>query len=156
MVRPHAYVITALVHVEVESGLVVPLASLPGIAVLKIFAWLDRGLVNTKDALDLVTLLRQYHEAGNHDRIYEEAPIELEKADYDVELTGAWLLGRDAFALATPITISKLEALFSNSSLTERLVTDMARALRTRDNPIEYALTLLEQFKNGLLKSGEA
>ena len=144
----------AAVHVEVEPGLVVPIASLPGIAVLKIFAWLDRGVDDPKDAFDLVTLLRQYHEAGNLDRIYEEAPEELEKSDYDIELTGAWLLGMDASALTSPITISKLNALLSDPSLTNRLVTDMAKALRARDDAIEYARALLEQFKNGLLKSG--
>jgi len=82
----------AAVLVEIEPGLIISLASLPSIAILKIFAWMDRGTEDPKDAIDLVTLLRQYHEAGNQDRVYSEASSALEAVGYDIELAGAWLL----------------------------------------------------------------
>ena len=63
--------LTLAVLVEVEPGTVILIASIPGLSVLKLFAWINRGRENPKDAMDMVTLLRQYHEAGNQDRIYE-------------------------------------------------------------------------------------
>lgn len=137
------------VPVEVEPGVKILIASIPGIAVLKVFAWVDRGQEDPKDAIDLVTLLRQYNEAGNQDRIYEDAITELEAIEYDIELAGAWLLGHDASALSFPETRSKLNGLFTDSSLMERLVTDMSRAMRAREDALDYSRALLEQFIKG-------
>jgi predicted nucleotidyltransferase len=134
--------------VEAEPGIVISVASIPGIAVLKLFAWVDRGREDPKDAMDLVTLLRQYSEAGNQDRIYEDTAA-LEATGYDVELTGAWLLGRDAFAMSSPDTRAQINALFSDHMLTERLVTDMSRALPAQDNALGYSKALLDRFITG-------
>ncbi len=135
--------------VEIEPGIMMSIASIPGIAVLKLFAWVDRGQENPKDAIDLVTLLRQYHEAGNQDRIYEDATAALEAVGYDIELAGAWLLGRDAFAMSSTETRGQLNTLFAEPALMERLVTDMSRAIQARDNAQEYSKALLEQFTKG-------
>ena len=126
------------------------IASLPGIAILKLFAWADRGQENPKDAIDLVSLLRGYHEAGNESRIYqEEAALKaLETAGYDIELAGAWLLGNDVAAMAYAQTNTDLQALL-NGSKRERLIADMTRAMPGRDNAMEYSHRLLEQFTNG-------
>jgi predicted nucleotidyltransferase len=137
------------VPVEVEPGIVISIASIPGIAILKFFAWVDRGQENPKDAIDLVTLLRQYNEAGNQDRVYEDAIAALEDVGYDMELAGAWLLGSDAFAMSSPETRGQLNSMFAEPSVMERLVTDMSRALQTRDAPLDYSRALLEQFIKG-------
>ena len=85
--------LAAAVQVEIEAGIVMAIASLPGIAIMKFFAWADRRQETTKDANDLVLLLRSYHEAGNETRIYEDATAvaALESVGYDIELAGAWL-----------------------------------------------------------------
>lgn len=137
------------IPVEVEPGLVISVASIPGIAVLKLFAWVDRGRDDPKDAIDLVTLLRQYNEAGNQERVYEDAIVAMEAAGYDVELAGAWLLGRDAAALSSHETRSQLHSLLAERSLVERLITDMSRAMRARDDALDYSRSLLEQFLEG-------
>lgn len=141
--------LTSAIAVEVEPGNVILIASIPGLSVLKLFAWIDRGCENAKDAIDLVTLLRQYHNAGNQDRIYEDATAALEVVDYDIELAGAWLLGRDALALSSLETRKQLHALFADQAGKQRLVTDMSRALQTRDAPLDYSRILLEQFIKG-------
>ncbi|MDP2783650.1 MAG: nucleotidyl transferase AbiEii/AbiGii toxin family protein [Sulfurimicrobium sp.] len=137
------------VPVEVEPGLVISVASIPGIAVLKLFAWVDRGQEDPKDAIDLVSLLRQYNEAGNQERVYEDAVAALEAVGYDVELAGAWLLGHDAAVLSSPATRSQLNSLLAKSPLVEHLVTDMSRAMRARDDALDYSRALLEQFLEG-------
>lgn len=141
----------AAMPVEIEPGLIISLASLPSIAVLKIFAWMDRGTEDPKDAIDLVTLLRQYHQAGNQDRVYSEASSALEAVGYDIELAGAWLLGSDAAAMALPATHAALKEHFNDPSMTERLITDMSRAMRGHDNAVESSRTLLTQFVKGFL-----
>lgn len=143
----------AAVPVEVEPGLAIYLASIPGIAVLKIFAWVNRGHEDPKDAIDLVTLLRQYHEAGNQDRVYVDAISALEEVGYDIELAGAWLLGSDAVAMALPTTRQQLEELFADPKRIEGLVTDMSRAIRARDDALEYSRALLAQFVRGFSKN---
>lgn len=135
--------------VEVEPGLEIAVASLPGMAILKLFAWNDRGQEDPKDAIDLVTMLRQYNEAGNQQRIYEEGMPALEAAGFEIELAGAWLLGRDASSLTSPGTRNELGAMFEQTPLMERLVEDMAKALRPREDALGYSSTLLEQFRKG-------
>ncbi len=135
------------VNVHVAPDVSVAIASLPAIAVLKIFAWLDRRHKTQKDAIDLTALLRLYYDIDQN-RVYE-FPDVLEQVDYDVELAGAWLLGNDARRLTLPATTEKLNAMLGNTAETEKLIGDMARALQGKGNADEYAAKLLEQYKNG-------
>jgi predicted nucleotidyltransferase len=140
----------AAVNVEVSPGIEIAVASLPGIAILKLFAWADRRQENPKDALDLLTLLRSYHETGNESRIYEDAStlVALEAVDYDPELAGAWLLGNDAAKMTSTATVTGLEALL-NGATKDRLAEDMSRGMKGRDDSLQYARRLLEQFTKG-------
>lgn len=140
----------AAVRVEVSPGVEAMIASLPGIVILKLLAWADRRRENPKDAIDVVTLLRSYHEAGNENRIYEEARAlaALEAVGYDPELAGAWLLGRDAATMASESTIASLETLLI-ASTKERLIEDMARAMKGQADAMHDASLLLEQFTQG-------
>ena len=136
------------VSVEVEPSIVISIASIPGLTILKLFAWVDRGQKDPKDALDIVTLLRQYNNAGNQERVYEDTSA-LEAVEYDIELAGAWLLGRDAFAVSAPETREELTSLFTEPDLMERLATDMSRALIVREDALDYSKRLLAQFIKG-------
>lgn len=140
----------AAVSVEVSTGVEIAVASLPGIAILKLFAWADRRQENPKDALDLLTLLRSYHEAGNENRIYEDASAlaALEAVGYDPELAGAWLLGNDAATIASTATVAGLKALL-NGTTKDRLVEDMSRGMKGRDDSLAHPRRLLEQFTKG-------
>lgn len=81
--------------VLLPGGEQVEVVSLPALAVLKLFAWRDRGSNNAKDAIDLWSILENYLEAGNESRLYEEATHLFERPDYDYLRSGAWLLGQD-------------------------------------------------------------
>jgi len=140
----------AAVSVEAGPGLEIAVASLAGIAILKLFAWADRRHDNPKDAIDLVTLLRSYHEAGNETRIYEDASVlkVLEAVDYNPELAGAWLIGNDVAAIASESTVSEVSALL-NGVAKDRLIEDMSRAMRGRADAMDHASRLLAQFTRG-------
>lgn len=140
--------LAASIPVKVSDGVTINVASLPGIAILKIFAWSDRGHEGPKDAIDLTSLLRSYNEAGNMERIYEDAVDALEEIDYDIELAGAWLLGKDAADIASPETTTELRALLEGNKR-RRLEEDMARAMLGREDALDYSHRLLEQFTKG-------
>ena len=66
----------------------------PGLIVLKLFAWLDRH--EGRDVQDIRRLIETYTDAGNVNRLYEEEADELERVGFDTILAGAFLLGKDA------------------------------------------------------------
>lgn len=142
--------LAAAQEVEVHPGLVVRVASLPGLAILKLFAWADRGAENPKDALDLVTLLRQYGAAGNEDRLFSEEIELLEALNYNLDLAGPRLLGKDAARVTTPAIRDEVLALLDDTVRLDRLLSDMARAFRGAEDPITKANVLIAQFKTGL------
>jgi predicted nucleotidyltransferase len=73
---------------------------LPMLAVLKVFAWSERRAREPrKDAPDLLFILRKYLDAGQGDRLYNEAPHLFNAGDFDYERAGAWLAGHDAAEL---------------------------------------------------------
>jgi predicted nucleotidyltransferase len=104
----------AAVSVELAPGHQVKVASLPALAILKFFAWSDRGDRSMgKDAIDLLTLLRSYADAGNFDRMMgsNQCFDQYMALEGNEERTGAWLLGRDCALMAEGQTSAKLRAL---------------------------------------------
>lgn len=137
-------------RVQVTPALTVRVASLPGLAILKLLAWLDRGSENPKDAHDLLILLRRYMDAGNSDRLYDEALEMLESVGYDPERGGAYLLGLDACRVAGSETKPLLTAILNDPSRVQRLCVDMARSLPWQDEPLTYTHSLIAVFAAGL------
>jgi predicted nucleotidyltransferase len=142
--------LAAAEDVEVTTDFVVPVASLPGLAILKLLAWADRGIENSKDAVDLVTLLRWYGAAGNEDRLFGEEMSLLESLGYNMDLAGSRLLGKDAARITTTETRNQVLALLDDAMTLERLTRDMARAFRGTEDPIGEAEAFIAQFKTGL------
>jgi predicted nucleotidyltransferase len=139
----------AAVPVEVEPGFAVRVASLPGLAILKLVAWADRGAGDPRDAIDLATLLRQYGVAGNEDRLYGTEIGVLEVVNYDLDRAGARLLGMDAGRIAAPSTRGQILALLDDPARLDRLVLGVARGLRATEDPVASANELLSQFTAG-------
>jgi predicted nucleotidyltransferase len=111
----------AAVEVEIVPGLTVAVASLPALAVLKLITWLDRWPENRgKDAQDFFHILSRYAEAGNMDRLYDSEQALMTRADFDPDLAGAGLLGREAAQLCLPETASLITQLFSDNKAFER------------------------------------
>jgi predicted nucleotidyltransferase len=115
------------VLMEIEEGLAVRVASVPGLTLLKLTAWADEGRENNKDATDLYRLLTTYADAGNADRIYGPELDLLEAADFDLQLAGAELLGRDVANIASAPAIRQIRSLVTSESDLDRLVRQMAQ-----------------------------
>ncbi|MBI3736736.1 nucleotidyl transferase AbiEii/AbiGii toxin family protein [Candidatus Sumerlaeota bacterium] len=116
------------IHIGIQNDLTVPVVSLPALAVLKLSAWLERHTQTDKDALDFFLLARTYHGIADHaNRFYGDEADLLRAADYDPELAGAALLGRDAAGLCSAATGNRLQQLFSGSALRQKLIDQMTR-----------------------------
>lgn len=137
------------VLVELEEGLTVRVASVPGLALLKLAAWADRGRNNNKDADDLYRLLTAYADTGNTDRLYGPELYLLEDAGFDMEMAGAELLGRDVASIGSSQAVKQAQSLLASEPDRERLVSQMARTTYA-----EAALTverIVNRFCRGLL-----
>lgn len=145
-------VLANLAEVQIDQTLTVPVASLPGLALLKLFAWKDRNSQTTKDARDLGVLFRHYHAAGNQDRLFDDEIELFEAVDFNQELVSPRLLGKDVRQIASPATLRAAETLLNDGQMMDRLLTQMAPAFNTAEDNWAGAEAALQQFKAGLLK----
>jgi predicted nucleotidyltransferase len=101
-------VLSNAIAFDVGEGISVPVATAPGIAVLKVFAYRDREKVD--DILDLYFLMENYDRAGNEDRIFDELLDLLSEGLLEYEFAGTYLLGVDVGRLINQATyVSLLE-----------------------------------------------
>ncbi len=109
-------------HVEFTEGDALAVASLPGLVLLKLFAWLDRGTYGAKDAIDLVTIASEYAAAGQEDRLWDEHPHLVTDAGYDLQVAGALLLAEDVREISPPDTLAELRSALETRNALERLI----------------------------------
>jgi predicted nucleotidyltransferase len=146
-VTGYAEALASALEVDVGNSLVIPVVSIPALAVLKLLAWNDRGLQDNKDAQDLSFLLQHYHEAGNHDRLYDDAYTLLENCGFDLVAAGATLLGYDAGIGLNEDSREALFTVLADVRKRDRLLIHMTRATAMDAGT---AATLLTQFERGL------
>jgi predicted nucleotidyltransferase len=141
------------VPVRLNDDLVVRVVSLPALLVLKLFAWLDRKH-EKRDAPDIHTLLKDYGDAGNEDRLYGEALNILEAEGHDVEIAGARLLGGDAAAVISADTRARVTDILASDRQMEEL-TNQIIVVSARNDP-EHARRcdlLVKKFRQGFLQA---
>jgi len=151
-VAGYAEVFASTVSVELEPGFTIRVTSLAGLAILKLVAWTDRGAGDSRDAIDLATLLREYGAAGNEDRLYGAEISVLEAVGYDFDLAGARLLGVDAGRIAASSTQKHILTLLGDPARVDRLVLHVAQGLHRAQDALTQAGQLLEQFRGGFQK----
>ena len=118
------------VEIDIGERLVVPVVSLPCLALLKILAWHDRRAAKNTDASDLLLILRNYCDAGNADRIWVDGGDLLELHDFDMGLAAPALLGRESRQIASAVTFDAVSAILSDEAVYDTLRRDMlARAV---------------------------
>lgn len=146
-VTGYAEALATALEVDVGNGLLVPVVSIPALAALKLIAWNDRGLQNNKDAQDLLFLLQHYHEAGNYDRLFEDAYALLETCKFDPIPAGAALLGYDVSHSINSESFEYLLSILADPRRRDRLIVHMTRA--TGADAV-LAAALVKEFERGL------
>lgn len=144
--------LSSAVVVRIDADLMIRVASIAGMAIMKLLAWKERGEENNRDAGDLHKLLGNYAQAGNEDRLFGDELILLEEASYDFDLAGARLLGKDAAAIASRDTAAKIGALLQSEKQMDRLLAHMLRAVPSFDEGHPKRCTeLLTAFRASFL-----
>ncbi|MBP3979362.1 nucleotidyl transferase AbiEii/AbiGii toxin family protein [Acidovorax sp. JG5] len=140
--------------VDLGAGLVIKTCALPSLAVLKLIAWHDRRKYSNKDATDLLFIAQNYAAADNMDRLYERESKLMEAADYNPELAGAYLLGKDAALQSGNDTAAIAKAILENKVLQQELIDQIVRAKavsHSREDEQRYT-QYLKGFSTSFLK----
>jgi predicted nucleotidyltransferase len=135
--------------VEIADDFAVPVTSLPSLAILKLIAWHDRHMETSKDATDFLLIARHYADAGNFDRLYETESALLQAADFDPDLAGAILLGKDAAAVCGDSATKAVAELSANTPLKSILIDQLLRS--TLSSGEDTAKSRVEQFIEAFL-----
>jgi predicted nucleotidyltransferase len=120
--------------VTVGSGLDLRMASIPGLVLLKLLAWVDKS--ESKQAQDVLRLIDTYGDVGNEDRLYGDNIDLLESEGFDFSLAGARLLAHDALALAAPATINIVQSVLRDTKRMNTFQSQMSPSIGRLDDSI--------------------
>lgn len=150
-----AYENTQVIRIRAKPVLDIKVATLSGLAVLKLISWEDRSHKD-KDAKDLDFIITNYLEAGNQDRLYNENEDILVEYDFNYELAGARLLGRDVSKVVNQNTKAALLEIL-NQETDENgqflLVTKMKGFPNTTQSDFEKKVNLVKALYKGIIES---
>lgn len=142
-------------RIKTNPPLDINIASIRGQAMMKLISWKDGFPTRSRDALDILYIIKNYIEAGNFERLqFEHSDLVDDK--FDFELTGAILLGRDISKIAKPQTIKVMNTILEeeiNDSDNSKFVSDMMLGISPiyqRDKKIKYFIQLLKNLLFGL------
>jgi predicted nucleotidyltransferase len=151
-----AYRSAQQVRLRVDPPLDIRVATLAGLALLKIIAWGDRR--SDKDPRDLVHIMTTYLDAGNLDRLMEDHSDLLGNLDY--VRAGARLLGRDIGHIAEADTKERIAAILgvetadrSHYELVRQMMLSSPLSEEEGEKSFEDNLTLLLELKRGIQES---
>ena len=134
------------------DGLRFRVVSVPGLAALKLAAWLDRHHETTKDAVDFDRLLRTYEYVIGTERLYNAENDALELTDYDVAAAAAVIFGTDVRRIASEPTLARLESLFIDDRLRALFIDQLPQPPLPTSATTLSGSALIDWFAHGLQK----
>ncbi len=148
-VRGLAEVSAAAEDVEVATGAIIRIATLPGLMALKILAWADRH--NPKDAWNMADILRNYGDISTvEERIYAEGML-FKAKQYDMGRAGTAMLGRDVAAILKQPELAAVRKIVAEGLSGEKLAFQLASAIPCDpDKKLGAASEALGDFMEGL------
>jgi predicted nucleotidyltransferase len=153
-----AYEYSITVRLSSDPELDIKLASLPGLAIMKLISWKEKYPDRKRDAEDLLLIMNKYEEAGNSERLYgEELPLLLEEG-FDTQMAGTRLLGRDMAKISDPKTFLIIKGILDTETeemSRYKLVTDMIRETGISDTRFDETLVQLMKLRQGFAETGE-
>ena len=140
------------IDVRLAADLEVKVASLAGLALLKIVACSDRRF--ERDAQDFGLIMRNYLDAGNSGRVYDVVGdcVDLLDEEFDYEMASARILGRDLSRILSEETRSVVESWLSEETNTQAqtFLTAMVRNQANYHGDSDIALKMLKSLSQGL------
>ena len=121
--------------VKIDNAIEIQIASLAGVFILKTVAWLDRNLKGNKDADDMAFIINNYHNI-NEQRAIEEHFDLYEVDEFDTQIAGSRLLGRD------------ISTLLSESDSTRNKITDILKSEVDKEEESRLINQVLDTHKS--------
>lgn len=144
------YNYSTLVRLQNNPILEVKIPTLPGLAILKLFAWRDNFPNRSKDAEDLLFIMKNYGNVEISDKLYKSELQLLKSEDFDNQVAGIVLLGKEMSKICTNQTIEYLKKIIDEETSENsdyNLITDMLLLKRDDFSRILY---LLKKLKDGI------
>ena len=152
----YEYSITSRLNSDPELD--IKMASLAGLAIMKLISWNEKYPNRKRDAEDLLFIMNKYAEAGNSERLYEEDLSLLQEENFDTKLAGTRLLGRDMAKISDLRTVQIIKGILDaeTKELSQyKLATDMIRETGMAEVRFDEILLQLEKLKRGIVEIGE-
>ena len=140
--------------VQIDDGLPIKVASLPGVFILKLAAWKDRHLESNKDAYDMALLTKNYFEIHTERIALEHFDI-LEDDNFDEFIAGGKLMIRDVKEM---LADEKQAVDFVRNIITEEVEKEEESPLinqileTSKQLKYEQVLRLLEEMRKELTR----
>src|SRR4030043_2478243 len=154
--KAYEYSITFRLSSDPEPD--IKLASLPGLAIMKLVSWKEKYPDRKRDAEDLLLMMNKYEEAGNSERLYEEDLPLLQEEGFDTKLAGTRLLGRDMANISDPRTMLMVKGILDaeTEELSQyKLLTNMIRETGMSHTRFDELLAQLMKLRQGFVEIGE-
>jgi predicted nucleotidyltransferase len=120
--------------------------SCTGLVILKFLAWADRRGFATKDAYDLRLLIKNYLGVGNGDRLFSEHRDLVNGPDFDYEIAGARLLGRDMAQQAGPEALAVIRDVLGRDLRDSALAAAATRESGDTESMVSYLSAIREEL----------
>lgn len=140
----------AAVGIIIDDGPAVPVASLPGVGILKIVAWSEAPHRRRHDPVDLCTILMSYHEVVG-ERLYDEHADLLEEDDFDYRVASARIYGRDTAPLLRTTEVRRRIVDVLKKNTEDRYNSPLALTMGAEcHRDFAFRLRCLRAFLNGI------
>ena len=123
-----------------------------GLAIMKLISWDESYPRRGKDGQDFYYVAENYIEAGNDERLYNEASDLTEVESFDRAMAGARLLGRDMGRLAEGDVQQRIHEIFvreSDPSGPLKFISDIVGTDITMQEKFDEIMALLHSVRDG-------
>lgn len=133
--------------ISTDPQVSVRVVSATGLVILKFLAWDDRRQSSpTKDAVDLRSLVRNYLDFDHQDRLNSDHRDILDQPDFDYELAGARLLGRDLLQQTSPEARAVILAILQREVASNALAAAATRETHDTEQMAELLGAIREEL----------
>ena len=143
------YINSTLARLQNSPMLEVKISTLPGLAILKLLAWNDNFPKRSRDAEDLLFIMMKYEYTEIEDKLYKSELKLLEDEDFDNQIAGIVLLGKEMRMICTDKTVKHLKKILNYETSDDsnyNLIRDMLHNSKVN---FERILFLLRKLKKG-------
>jgi predicted nucleotidyltransferase len=150
-----AYEYSISARLSSDPELDIRLATLPGLAIMKVISWKEGYPLRQRDAEDLLLIMQKYEEAGNLSRLFEKEQSLLEEENFNTRKASIRLLGRDMAMMAKPYTSDTIRMILDEETgqfSQYRLITDMIRGALASGTEFDEILSQVEKLRQGLVE----